>query len=263
MLSLAATPLRGLLIVIALGWTSLPAQAQNTTDATGATGATVNVELELVLAIDTSASVDLQEFQVQYRGLAQAFRSDALIGAIEALGGNGIAVMVMQWAGPFSHYVAVPWRRVRNRIEAAAFARAIESAHRAFLIDVTAIGAAIDKAVEHLAENRYAGRRRVIDVSGDGPSNFGPEPAAARDRAVAAGVTVNGLVIVGGNPVLLDHYRDEVIGGPGAFMMRANRFADYPRAIREKLVREIEGPRLSEATPHRHPTTIAERRTTR
>ncbi len=211
--------------------------------------AAIPVELVLVLAIDTSASVDLEEFELQYRGLANAFRDPGVIGAIEQVGGNGIAVMVMQWAGPYSHYIAVPWYHVRTTQDSHGLAVAIDSAYRAFLIDVTAIGAAIDKAVEYVSESPFEGRRRVIDVSGDGKSNFGGEPGPARDRAVSSGVTVNGLVIVGDNPDLVDHYRNEVIGGYAAFLIEADDFRDYAVAIRQKLIREIAGPPVSQRDP--------------
>jgi hypothetical protein len=208
------------------------------------------VALELVLAVDTSASVDPDEFDLQVSGLANAFRDTQVLAAIEATLPLGIVVTVAQWAGPYSQDVTVPWHVVRSRADALALADLIEAGERVFLIDVTAVGEAVIYSAGLIASSGYAGARRIIDVSGDGPSNFGLAPQAARDHAVAAGITVNGLVILNGQTITYDHYRDHVIGGVGSFLVAADDFHAYAAAIRTKLVREIsDAPVALEAPP--------------
>ena len=106
----------------------------------------------------------------------------------------------------------------------------------------TAIAEAMLFAAELIDTNKFAGRRRVIDVSGDGPNNEGEEVEPARDRVVSTGVTVNGLAILGPREFLTTYYRQSVIGGSGSFVISANTFKDYPQAIRKKLLREIQPP---------------------
>jgi hypothetical protein len=200
------------------------------------------VALELVLAIDTSASVDVEEFELQFTGLADAFRDPGVLDAIASAQPLGIAATVMQWAGPHSQEVTVPWRHIRTPREAFAFADEIAATQRVFLIDVTAIGEAIDFATDLIAANGFVAPRRVIDVSGDGQSNFGILPSIARDRAVRDGITINGLVILNDQQHVYQHYRDEVVGGIASFIQTANRFRDYATAIRNKLIQEIQAP---------------------
>jgi hypothetical protein len=198
-----------------------------------------SLELQLVLAIDASGSVDAREFDLQLRGLAGAFRDPAIVRAIEATQG-GIAVTLMQWSDPGHQLVAVPWTLVHDGASAAAFAARLYAAGR-ILQGETAIGPALLFAQGLIEAGGLAARRRVVDVSGDGATNWGPDPDAARDRLVAAGTTINGLAIVNEQPHLERYYRDHMIGGTGAFVLTAADYEDYARAIRLKLLREIEG----------------------
>ncbi len=212
------------------------------------------VDLELVLAVDVSLSIDVAEAGLQREGYVRAFRDPEVIRAVRAGILGRIAVTYVEWAGPYQRRVVVDWTLVDGEETAGAFANALElsapgSARR------TSISSAIDYALPLFAGNGFAGTRQVIDVSGDGPNNAGGLVVGARDRAVAAGVTVNGLPILdnGGGiyswyniPNLDLYYRDCVIGGPGAFLVVAEDFGDFARAVRRKLILEIAGrpPRL-------------------
>ena len=206
-----------------------------------AASAAEHVDLQLLLAVDVSASVDTNEYLLQMNGLADAFRHPAVIAAIRASAPQGISVALMQWAGPDEQDYSIPWSVVHDLESAEAFAAEIDAATRPLTLGGTAIGDAVIVALSLLEESRVMAARRVIDVSGDGRTNQGTSPAPVRTHAVSLGVTVNGLAIVNEEPELLPYYRDRVIGGPGAFVMQANDFTDFGTAIRLKLIREIEG----------------------
>lgn len=207
--------------------------------ATSAAGAgEVHVELELVLAVDASGSVSGSEFELQLRGLADAFRDPAVVAAVDHLAPNGMAVALFQWSSPGQQVVAVDWSVVSDAASAAAMADRIESSGR-LILGETAIEGGLAFAVNLLASNHFVGRRRVVDVSGDGQANWGPDPDAVRDRAVADGITINALAVVNEQARLEDYYRAHVIGGSGAFVLSAADYTDYARAIRLKLLQEI------------------------
>lgn len=207
------------------------------------------VELELVLAVDVSSSVDPAEFALQMSGYAQAFRHRDVVRAIEAAGGAGIAVTMVQWSGANAHRTAVPWMRLTDRASAERFAAEIKAAPR-LLVGFTSIGGAIRYSLAQIEQNAYEGARKVIDISGDGSSTES-NPAPERDRAVARGVTINGAVILdedywGVAAVdLPDYYDRNVIGGNGAFVVLAQSFHDFATVIRKKLLREITGPGMA------------------
>jgi len=205
------------------------------------------VALELVLAIDTSTSVSAGEFTLQQEGLARAFEHPEVQAAIAALGATGMAVQIVHWAGRGQQAVSVPWMRVNDPASARALAARIRAAPRR-LRGFTDIAGALRFSAAAFAGNGYRGARRVIDISGDGTASAA-DPAAARDRALAAGITINGLVILSdevdlealADRIIIAHYRERVIGGPGAFVMVADGFEDFPGAMHRKLVREILG----------------------
>lgn len=207
-----------------------------------------SVELELVLAIDTSTSVDEREFALQTEGLANAFLHPDVVNAIRLAGPRGVAVSVTHWAGQNRQATVVGWHLVRDGQDAAELAARIAAVPRT-IEGLTDIAGAIDHAAASIGSNAYEGERRVIDISGDGSSDAASS-RAARDAANALGITINGLVIhqqdysLGelANIDLREHYANNVIGGPGAFMMTASDFEDFRVAIRRKLVREIIGP---------------------
>ena len=229
MSSRLATIVRAFLVTALLAASSVAAKGQEKA-----------VDLELLLALDVSGSVSPTEFTLQRDGLAQAFRDPAIHEAIGNAGHLGIAVALLFWAGPREQSLVVDWSHVTDPTTSLAFAGKIQGTKRTFT-GVTAIGEALQSAAAATATNTYLGERIVIDVSGDGPTNFGRETSPIRDRVVATGVTVNGLAIVGEVADLKAYYRDHVIGGPGAFVTSASDFHDFVQAIRSKLFQEIMG----------------------
>jgi hypothetical protein len=219
------------------------------------------VDLELVLAVDVSRSIDREEARLQRQGYIQAFRDTELMRAIGSGFIGKIAVVYVEWAG--SHYakVVVPWTQLDGEGSARAFADTLERGSPPGSARRTSISNAIAFSLPLFDGNGFAGTRRVIDVSGDGPNNDGELVTLLREQALAAGVTINGLPIMGGSnsiasrynlPDLDLYFRDCVIGGPGAFMEVAHDFPDFARAVRRKLILEIAGrtPRAPERVMH-------------
>jgi hypothetical protein len=200
------------------------------------------VELELVLAVDTSVSVDVREFALQMLGLADAFRDQSVVAAIRQAGRNGIAVTLVQWSLGLQQRIAVDWSHLHDAASAAAFARAIETSPRHFTGNGTSISSALVFSSKLFDDNGFRGRRRVIDVSGDGRNNSGSSPAGMRDLIVAQGVVINGLAILDGDLALGRYFQANVAGGANSFVITANTFGDYAEAIRRKLLREISVP---------------------
>ncbi len=196
------------------------------------------VALELVLAVDSSGSVDHVEFNLQTRGLAAAFRDPAVIDAI--LDAGPVAVALVHWSGPDQQRLALDWTLVSDAGSAARFAKAVEAVPRAYF-GATALGDVLTLSAGLFGRNPFPGGRRVIDLSGDGPNNTLHGPEAARDFAVASGITINGLAILNESPDLDVYFRDRVIGGPGSFLVVARDYRDFARAMRLKLIREIRG----------------------
>ena len=216
------------------------------------------VDLELLLAADVSDSMDLEEATLQRQGFVQAFRHPDVIDVIKRGELGRIAVAYVEWAGEFSQSMLVDWTEIANAVDAAAFADAIEAASVQTAL-WTSISAVIDYGVRQFEDNGFRGERRIIDISGDGPNNKGRYVVHARDQAVAADIVINGLPIVNdrlgpfGFPPLpnLDlYYEDCVIGGPGSFIVVADGFQDFARAIRRKMLLEIAGMVPREALFH-------------
>ncbi|HEY2617857.1 MAG TPA: DUF1194 domain-containing protein [Acetobacteraceae bacterium] len=204
------------------------------------------VAVQVVLAVDVSGSVSQDRFELQREGYAAAFRSAAVLQAIRSTSTGSIAVAMVQWTGPALHVVSADWTLIDDAAAAERFAAAIQSAPRALFGGGTSISGAIDYAMGMLEGSRYQGQRQVIDVSGDGANNRGRPAEDARDAAVQAGVTVNGLPILTLEPELDVYYRQSVIGGPGAFVIAVKSYAEFAAAVRSKLVTEIAGTRSGE-----------------
>jgi len=197
------------------------------------------VDLQLVLAVDASGSVDETRFDLQKAGYAAAFRDRQVLNAIRSGANQAIAVTMVQWTGPALQIQVVPWMRIGDEASAAAFAAAILTAPRQLFGGGTSISGAIDHAMTLWRPNPYQSTRRIIDISSDGANNRGRAASAARDEAVRAGVGINGLPILELDPELDLYYKSNVIGGPGAFVIAAQNYDTFAAAIRRKLITEI------------------------
>ncbi|MGI9463778.1 MAG: DUF1194 domain-containing protein [Aestuariivirgaceae bacterium] len=215
--------------VMAGGASCRPAHAQGLTA----------VDLELLLAVDTSASVDRREYDLQVEGLVRAFQDPGVVAAIKSTGSNGIAVALLHWSSANQQHLVVPWTRLRSGIDAFKFSASIAKASARQFVGSTGIGGAVLAGERSIRRNRFEGRRKSIDVSGDGPNNSGVLPSFVRDQVVAAGVTINGLTILNESPFLDRYYRREVIGGPNSFVMTVKDYEDVVEGMRRKLIREI------------------------
>jgi len=197
------------------------------------------VDLELVLAVDASGSVNQLRFELQKQGYVAAFRHERVLQAIRSGPKQAIAVAMTQWTGPLMQVEVLDWTRVGDDKTAEALASAIERAPRQLFGGGTSISGAIDHATTLLARSPFRATRRVIDVSGDGSNNRGRPVTFARDEAVAGGIGINGLPILALEPNLDRYYYENVIGGPGAFMVVAKDFETFGEAILKKLITEI------------------------
>ncbi len=212
-------------------------------------GAIEAVDLELVLAVDVSRSIDDREFELQRRGYAQALTHPTVLQAIHATATQRIAVTFVEWSGSDFQKIVVPWAAISDEASAGQFAGHVLNEPRAFW-GWTSISGAIDFS-SRLFGAAFEGRRKVIDISGDGVNNSGRTAAAARDEALVHGITINGLVILNDapqpssrgypQPPLDEFYRENVIGGPGAFVIAIDDFDTFAYAMVNKLVKEIAG----------------------
>ena len=206
------------------------------------------VDVELVLAVDVSYSMDADELALQREGYASAITSREFLDALR-LGPNGrIAVEYVEWAGENEQKIVVEWRIIDGPESAKAFSEAVRAAPIRRIYR-TSISGALLFAADQFDLNGFRGLRKVIDVSGDGVNNQGPPVALARDSVVKRGITVNGLPLLMKRsassaldiPELDVYYEDCVIGGPGAFVIPVETMAEFSRAIRTKLVLEVAG----------------------
>jgi hypothetical protein len=215
-----------------------------------ASQAAETVDLLLVLASDVSRSVDEPKFQLQRSGYATALANPRVLEAIRS-GPNGrIAVIFIEWSGAMSQKVVIDWTLISDEASARQFGDRIIEAPRSFA-DRTSISAGIDFAMGQFDKAPFETRRRTIDVSGDGTNNAGRDITSARDEALAKGVTINGLVILTETPSawnpdhtnpaggLAAYYRNNVVGGPGSFVMVAENFRSFGNALINKLIAEI------------------------
>jgi hypothetical protein len=207
-----------------------------------------SVDVELVLAVDVSYSMDMDELAIQREGYAQAIVSKEFLQALKA-GPNGkIAVTYFEWAASTDQKIIIPWRVIDGPETADAVANEIMKTpiRRA---SRTSISGAINFAMPLFDENPHRGLRRVIDISGDGPNNNGSPVTLARDTALEKGIVINGLPIMVKEPSYstmdienLDfYYEDCVIGGPGSFVVSIKDRDKFKDAIRTKLLLEVAG----------------------
>jgi hypothetical protein len=219
------------------------------------------VDVELVLAVDVSYSMDMDELAVQREGYAQALVSREFLQALRSLPNGKISVTFFEWAASNDQKIIIPWRVIDGPETADAVAAEILKApiRRA---SRTSISGAIYFAMPLFESNPYPGLRRVIDISGDGPNNNGSPVTPARDIALAKGITINGLPIMVKEPSYstmdienLDwYYEDCVVGGPGSFVVPIKDREKFREAIRTKLLLEVAG-----RTPERPVIPVAEK----
>jgi hypothetical protein len=209
-----------------------------------------DVDVALVLVTDVSRSIDDSEFKLEKDGYTSAFTSQKVLDAIQGGPTGKIAVAYVEFASSFEVRTVLDWTVIRDKASAQAFVDRLASAPRSFW-GRTAISAGVDQAVQLLAESGMNATRHVIDVCGDGTNNAGREIAEARDDAVKAGITINGLAIINDHPVswtfahvqppggLAKYYRENVTGGPGSFVLEVHDFSTFGEAMTRKLVEEI------------------------
>ena len=221
----------------------------------------LTVDVELILAVDVSYSMDMDELAIQREGYAQAIVSKEFLQALKTLPNGRIAVTYFEWAASSDQKIIIPWRLIDGPETADAVSNEIMKTpiRRA---SRTSISGAIYFAMPLFDENPYHGLRRVIDISGDGPNNNGAPVVGARDEALAKGITINGLPIMVKEPSYstmdidnLDfYYEDCVIGGPGSFVVSIKDREKFKEAIRTKLLLEVAG-----RTPERRVVPVAEK----
>ncbi|MGE5202172.1 MAG: DUF1194 domain-containing protein [Acidobacteriota bacterium] len=223
------------------------------------------VDLQLVLAADVSRSIDNDEFQLQREGIAAALQNPEVLRAIRSGPLGVVAVSFVEWSGTGEQNVVVDWSLIRDEEGAGIVGEQVLKAPRSF-IGRTSISEAIDFSARLFETSGMTSTRKVIDVSGDGTNNSGRPILEARDEAVARGIVINGLAIINLNPNfgylahtqppggLPNYYRDNVIGGPGSFVLQIEDFHSFAQAMVQKLVQEISAapgkPRSDLATRH-------------
>lgn len=208
------------------------------------------VDVVLVLATDASVSLSDERITLQREGYARAIESEEFLRAAASGPLGRVALAAIEWSDRARQDVTAPWTLIEDAASARRFAAMLRRAPRP-IPGFTSISGAIDASVGLLARAPYAASRQVIDVSGNGVNNDGRDAAAARDDAVAAGITVNGLPILDVAPDLDGYYAQAVIGGPRAFLVVARDIASFAEAVRRKLVVEIAAAGESARSPLR------------
>lgn len=202
------------------------------------------VDVELVLAVDVSGSMDYEEARVQRSGYIEAIRHPDFVKAVRTGLAGRIALSYFEWSGTVNPASVIPWRIIENAEDAQAFAAVLEDQPIQ-----SGRGTSISKGISFGADlidgNDIQGLRRVIDISGDGPNNSGPRVLPERDAALAKGIIINGLAILirpsAASGTLDVYYKECVIGGPGAFVLPVRKPEDFAAAIRRKLILEVSG----------------------
>jgi hypothetical protein len=218
--------------------------------APAAASAAEDVDLLLVLAVDVSRSIDATKFQLQREGYAAAVADPHVLEAIGTGRTGRIGLTFVEWSGVGAQKVVIDWTTIGDADSAKGFGDRLLEAPRSFA-DRTSISGAIEFAMGQLDKAPYEAARRTIDVSGDGTNNAGRDVTMLRDEAVAKGITINGLVILSDNPMswnpdhtnppggLANYYRNNVVGGPSAFVMVAENFNSFGQAIIKKMIAEV------------------------
>lgn len=210
----------------------------------------------LALGLDVSGSVDAREYRQQLDGLATAFADPEVRAKILAVSGASIRTLVFEWSGPQDQAVLVPWTALNTAADIDTVMETLRQTVRRDATPGTALGTAMQVGRIHL-DRQADCWKRTLDISGDGKSNLGPRPGAVKTDIVASGITVNALVVGVDDPNIGDirqaeigelasYFRTEVIVGADAFIITAIGFSDYARAMKQKLLRELEGLAVSQ-----------------
>ena len=208
-------------------------------------GSGFEVDLALVLAVDCSFSVDATEFRLQMQGLGRAFRRPEIHQAIAGGAFGKVVVSVFQWSDDRSQLIVVPWTIIDGPQSALALADILETMPRRLAEGGTSISSAMRFAAAMLEAAPFTTSRRVMDISSDGRNNIGIATDRVRNEIARRNITINGLVIINEWPTLDKYFEQQVVGGPGHFVMIANDYISYAEAIFRKLLREITGPGIS------------------
>ncbi|MDD9909155.1 MAG: DUF1194 domain-containing protein [Ahrensia sp.] len=212
----------------------------------GARAEDVEVDVELVLAVDVSRSMSERELEIQRRGYAEALVSEQVIRAIRGGLIGRIALRYVEWSNTGQQRTVVDWTLIDGAQAAQAVAVKLTSRFNTALRR-TSISDAIDSSAASFENNGFTALRRVIDVSGDGPNNSGRPVLEARDAAIASGIIINGLPLMTSEGMgsqfqlhdLDEYYRACVVGGPGSFVIPVHDWKEFPNAVRRKLVLEL------------------------
>ncbi|OYQ36513.1 hypothetical protein CHU95_04655 [Niveispirillum lacus] len=197
------------------------------------------VEAALVMAVDASASIDRGLLDFQLRGHAAAFRHRAVAQAVSRPGSKGIAVMLVQFAGPETLTTLVPWRVLKSDQDCEDFAATIDAAPGVFMGGSTALGSAVVQAVALFDSAPFRTDRRTLDIVSNGFSNAGIDPRSARGYAAGANVTVNALAILNEYDWLDGYFAENVIAGRGSFVRTADNLSSFAAVLLGKLVTEM------------------------
>jgi hypothetical protein len=221
-----------------------------------AAGAQAQCRQALALGLDVSGSVDAREYRLQMGGVAAALEDPEVREKLMAMPSAPVRLMVFEWSGPGDQAIVVPWTAIDSQAALDSVIATLRQTERRDASPGTALGVAMSEGNRHLAQQAECWKR-TLDLSGDGKSNLGPRPRDVRDRITRSGITINALVIGVDDPSMGDirqadiaelssYFRAEVVLGPDAFVQTALGFADYARAMTQKLIRELDGLVLSQ-----------------
>lgn len=209
------------------------------------------VDLNLVVAVDCSWSVNEAEFKLQQGGLATAFSDPAVIEAIKSNPRGAISVSVIHWSTEKTQINVLKWTKIDSTQSALTFANQILETRRATAKGGTSISGALQASQSLLETAPFRADRHVIDIIADGENNTGRRVERARDDVILRGTVINALAVINEVSYLHHYLHNRVIGGPGAFVERADEYQDFARAFRKKLLREIKGQQFSQKGPER------------
>ena len=216
-----------------------------------ASGAAADCRQALALGLDVSGSVDAREYRLQISGIAEALKSPEVRDKLLIMPAAPIRILVYEWSGPENQFVIVPWTEIGDEAALTGVIELLAQAERREASPGTALGQAMRAGADHLAAQPWCWKR-TLDLSGDGKSNLGPSPSDVKQSLAGSGITINALVIGVDNPStgdtreaeigeLSSYFRAEVILGPNAFVQTALGYGEYARAMKAKLLRELEG----------------------